>query len=120
MRFARRSFRAALGAAAVAALLTLVALPASTVADPSCTDTWTGDAGTEAWQTAANWSTDSVPGSGDVVCIGVGTTVQITGGTNQVGSLQDEGSLEISGGSLELTGSSEATSVVSLTLSGGR
>ena len=106
-----------LGVAATA--LALAALPASTIADPSCTDTWTGGAGTEVWQTAANWSTGSVPGSGDIACVGSGVTVQVTSGTNQAGSLQDEGGLDISGGSLELESSSEASSTASLTLSGG-
>src|ERR1700691_1840844 len=101
------------------ALLALAVVPASTIADPSCTDTWTGGAGTELWQTPANWSTGSAPGSSDIACIGSGVTVQVTAGTNQAGSLQDEGSLAVSGGSLELAGSSEASSVASLTLSGG-
>ena len=115
MRFATRP----LVTAAIAVALTLVVLPASTIADPSCTDTWTGGAGTEVWQTAANWSTGSVPGSGDIACVGSGVTVQVTGGSNQAASLQDEGGLDISGGSLELTSSSEASSTASLTVSGG-
>jgi RHS repeat-associated protein len=106
-------------AAVAATTLALAALPTSTIADPTCTDTWTGGAGTEVWQTATNWSTSSVPGSGDVACIGTGVTVQVTGDTNQAGSLRDEGSLAISGGSLELTSSSEASSAAALTLSGG-
>lgn len=104
---------------ALVAILALIVLPASTVADPSCTDTWTGGAGTTIWQTAENWSTGAIPSSSDAACIGSGVTVQVTGGTNQVGSLQGEGSLTISGGSLELASSTEASSVESLTLSGG-
>jgi hypothetical protein len=104
---------------AVLVMLAFVALPASTVADPTCTDTWTGDAGDGLWQTDGNWSLSAVPSSADVACIGSGVTVQITEGANQVGSVQDEGSLDISGGSLELTGSAEASNVASLTLSGG-
>ncbi len=106
-------------ASAAATALALAVLPTSTIADPTCTDTWTGGAGTEVWQTATNWSTGSVPGSGDIACVGSGVTVQVTSGTNQAGSLQDEGSLVISGGSLELENSSEASSAASLTLSGG-
>jgi len=56
----------------------LAALPAATSADPSCTDTWTGDAGDGLWQTAGNWSTESAPSSSDVACIGSGVTVHIT------------------------------------------
>jgi RHS repeat-associated protein len=97
----------------------LVALPAATSADPTCTDTWTGGAGDGLWQTAANWSTESVPSSSDVACIGSGVTVHVTGGTNQAGVLTDEGILVISGGSLELASSTEASNVESLTLGGG-
>jgi len=97
----------------------LAALPAATSADPSCTDTWTGDAGDGLWQTAGNWSTESAPSSSDVACIGSGVTVHITEGTNQAALLKDEGTLEISGGSLELASATEASSVESLTLSGG-
>jgi RHS repeat-associated protein len=99
--------------------MAFAALPGSTSADPSCTDTWTGTAGDASWQTAENWSTDSVPGSGDVACIGLGTTVHVTGGANQAAVLKDEGTLEISGGSLELVSSTEVSSVESLMLSGG-
>jgi RHS repeat-associated protein len=113
MRLARWLFGVA------ATVLALAVLPASTIADPSCTDTWTGGAGTEVWQTAANWSTGSAPGSGDIACVGSGVTVQVTSGTNQAASLQDEGGLDISGGSLELESPSEASSTASLTLSGG-
>ncbi|MGH2904903.1 MAG: hypothetical protein ACRDK7_15175 [Solirubrobacteraceae bacterium] len=96
----------------------LVELPAATSADPTCTVTWTGTAGDGSWQTAENWSTDSVPSSSDVACIGSGTTVHVTGGSNAVGTLLDEGTLDISSGSLELAGS-EASRTASLALSGG-
>jgi YD repeat-containing protein len=96
----------------------LVALPAATSADPTCTDTWTGGASDGLWQSAGNWST-GVPSSSDVACIGSGVSVQVSGGTNQVGSVQDEGALTISGGSLELTDASNASSVTSLELQGG-
>jgi len=105
--------------ATVLVVSVLIALPASTAADPSCTDTWTGAAGDGLWQTAENWSTSAVPDSSDVVCIGSGVTVHVTGGTNQASELQDEGTLEISGGSLELASSTEASSVESLTVDGG-
>jgi hypothetical protein len=94
-------------------------LPASTSADPGCTDSWSGDAGDGLWESAANWSTDSVPSSGDAVCISSGVTVEITSGTNQAGSVQDEGALEIAGGKLELTDSTEQSNVNSLTVQAG-
>jgi RHS repeat-associated protein len=104
---------------ALLAIIALAALPAGTSADPGCTDSWTGDAGDGLWQSAGNWSMESVPSADDVVCIGSGTTVQVTGGTNHAGSLQDEGSLDITGGSLELTSASEASRVGSLVVQSG-
>jgi RHS repeat-associated protein len=82
----------------------------------SCSDTWTGEAGSNSWRTAENWSTGNVPTSSDRVCIASGTTVDITGGANAVGSIAGEGGLAISGGSLELAEASTST-VASLTLS---
>ncbi len=56
MRFAGWS-----AGAMVLVVSVLIALPASTAADPGCTDSWTGTAGDGLWQTAENWSTSSVP-----------------------------------------------------------
>jgi len=118
------SHRRVLGASGVG-LLTVVLLgmlilvPGRTAADPTCTDSWTGAAGDGLWRTAENWSTSAVPDSSDVVCIGSGVTVRVTGGADQAGVLSDEGILEISGGSLELASSTEVSRVESLTLSSG-
>jgi Ig domain of plant-specific actin-binding protein/Bacterial Ig-like domain len=87
------------------------------IAEPSCTDSWTGGDDGD-WQDPANWSTGSVPGPSDIACVGTGITVQVTGGTNQTGALQDEGGLVISGGSLELADATITSTVTSLTLSG--
>ncbi len=106
-----------LGAAIV--MGAVVALPASASAEASCTVTWTGAAGDGLWQSAGNWSTSSVPGTSDVVCIGSGVTVEVTAGVDHAGSLQDLGSLVISGGSLELADASTASSVAALTMQGG-
>ena len=96
----------------------MVLAPAGASAEPLCTDTWTGPAeGT--WQTAANWSTGKVPSSTDVACIEAGKTVKVTEGANQTGVVQGEGTLVISGGSLEVTNALEASSIHSLTQSGG-
>jgi hypothetical protein len=97
----------------------LVLLPARGSASGSCTDKWTGGAGDGLWQTAGNWSTSTVPNSTDVVCIGSGAMVQVSASVNHAGVLQSEGVLMISGGSLELASTSEASSAASLTLSGG-
>jgi hypothetical protein len=60
-----------------------------------------------------------VPGSSDVVCIGSGTTVKVTEGSAVAGSLEDQGSLEVTGGSLELTDASMMSNVSSFILNGG-
>ncbi len=98
--------------------LSLVVLPASASAEPLCTDSWTG-AAEGSWQTASNWSKEEVPGSSDVVCIGSGKTVQVTGGSNQASSVQGEGVLAISGGTLELVAGLETSSIGGLAVSGG-
>ena len=101
-------------------LVLLLAWPALSAgpaaAEPTCTDPWTGGAGTESWTASANWTT-GVPGPSDVACIGPGVTVQVTSGSNSVGSIQDEGSLVISGGSLAVSDESATSSVGSLSLS---
>ncbi len=105
----------------LAALLTVALLivgPANAAAEPLCTDTWTGPS-EGSWQTASNWSANAVPTSSDVVCVGSGSTVQVSGGTNYAGSIQDEGSLVLSGGSLELASALEASSVAGLSLGEG-
>jgi hypothetical protein len=92
--------------------------PSVASAEPLCTDTWTG-ASEGTWQTASNWSTGKVPGSGDVACIGAGKTVQVTSGANVAGVLEDEGALVLRGGSLELASALEESAVHALTVSGG-
>jgi RHS repeat-associated protein len=104
----------------LAALLVavIVLMPASASAESLCTDTWVGPAeGT--WQTAADWSTGGVPTFTDVACIGAGKTVKVTEGTNQTGVVQGEGTLVISGGSLELANALEKSSMNGFTVSGG-
>ena len=98
--------------------LSLVMLPASASAEPLCTDSWTG-AAEGSWQTASNWSKEEVPGSSDVVCIGSGKTVQVTGGSNQASSVQGEGTLAVSGGSLELVDALETSGIAGLGIGGG-
>jgi hypothetical protein len=100
-------------------MVALLALPGGVSAEPSCTDTWTGGASDGLWQSAGNWSTASVPSSSDIVCIGSGTTVEVTEGSAVAGSLEDKGSLELYGGSLELTDAGTMSNVNSLTLEGG-
>lgn len=54
----------------------------------SCTDIWTGGAGTTDWATAGNWSTGVVPDAAGVdACIPGGTTVVDQNATVQLGEL---------------------------------
>ncbi len=114
--------RARFGSGSVAFLVVLLVVaavaPAGASAEPLCTDTWVGASAGE-WQTAGNWSTGKVPSSSDVVCIGSGTTVTVSEGSRQASVLSDKGTLVLSGGSLELGGTLEPSSVNGLTMSGG-
>ncbi len=83
-----------------------------------CTNTWVGPAEGN-WETTADWSLGTVPSSSDVACLGVGKTVDVTGGANHAGVLQDEGTVVVSGGSLELASALEASSAVTLSVLGG-
>jgi RHS repeat-associated protein len=91
---------------------------ASASAESLCTNTWTGPSEGE-WTTAGDWSTGAVPTSTSVACIGSGDTVNVTGGTNQAGVVQGDGTLAISGGSLEVASALEVSRIASLTLAGG-
>jgi RHS repeat-associated protein len=97
-----------------------LALAAPSLADPSCTITWTGAAGDGLWSTAANWSSASVPGASDVVCIGSGETVAVAGGSAAAATvLADGATVRVSAGSLALSGTSNVSRVGTLLLSGG-
>jgi RHS repeat-associated protein len=81
-----------------------------------CTDTYDGPSG-GLWQTPSNWSTGNIPTSSDVACVGPGTTVDVTGGTNAAGVLLDQGGLAMLGGSLELSSPAELVSIPGLEVS---
>jgi RHS repeat-associated protein len=100
-------------------LVALAMVPAGASAEPLCTDKWTGGS-SGSWQTASNWSTGKVPTSADVACVGVGVTVEVSGGANAAGVLADEGTLVLRGGSLELADALEESTVHAFTASGGR
>lgn len=109
--------RKAVWLASLAALI-LMALMLPAMASAACSKSWVGP--TEGvWQTAADWSPEGVPTSSDVVCIGVADVVRVTEGSNQAGVVLDEGGLSVLGGSLEVSSTAEASSVGTLTVSGG-
>ncbi len=99
-------------------LAVVLVLTAGASAESLCTDTWTGP-GEGNWTTAEDWSTGKVPTSTDVACIGSGKTVDVTVGTNQTGVVQGEGTLVISGGSLEVANVLEVSSIATLSVTGG-
>ena len=102
-----------------AVLLTTAFLALATSARAAeCTDTWTGPSGGE-WQLAENWSAEHVPTSEDVACIPKESTAKVTEGTHFAELLQGEGRLTITGGSLGLLGSGEASNIGMLHLTGG-
>ncbi|MGC1164797.1 MAG: hypothetical protein WA862_01680, partial [Solirubrobacterales bacterium] len=100
-------------------LLLTPAFPSSASA-AECTNTWTGPA-EGPWTTAANWSAGHAPTESEVACIGSGKTVNVSSGTNQAGVVQGEGTVRISGGSLQLiTVPAEAvSSLATLKMTGG-
>jgi RHS repeat-associated protein len=98
----------------VAGLLSLPAVASAA----ECTDTWTGPA-EGSWNTAEDWSLGTVPTSSDVVCIGPKTTVTSFEAGNKAGVLQVKGTLLISSGSVEVTNTSEASSVTTFKMTGG-
>lgn len=87
-------------------------------AESLCTDTWVGPA-EGSWSTTANWSTGKTPVSTDVACIGAGKTVKVAEGTNQAGVVQGEGTLVLSGGSLELVNALEPSTISTFKQEGG-
>jgi len=103
----------------VVLLIGVLALaPAGASAEPLCTDTWTGPAEGE-WLTAGDWSTGKVPTSASVACIGSGKTVKVTESASETGVVQGEGTLSITGGTLEVANALEASKISTLALSSG-
>jgi hypothetical protein len=78
---------------------------------------WTGGAGTDNWDTAANWNTDSLPGSGDSVTIPSGATVvHSDNDSDSVEGLTSSGTLSVTAGTLAIASASTAST---LTINGG-
>ncbi len=84
-------------------------------ADPASVVTWDGGAGTNLWSDKANWSGDTLPGAGDAVQIPAGASV-VFSTTASVDSVQVDGSLTMTTGTLTLASDSTAAT---FTMSGG-
>jgi autotransporter-associated beta strand protein len=79
---------------------------------------WTGSAGDNNWDTPGNWSTDSVPGSGDDVTIDIAANIVHSDDvTDSINSLTTTEPLTISGGTLSIA--SASTIGGALTINGG-
>ena len=90
------------------------------------TITWTGGAGTNAWGTAANWDLNREPGtpgneSDDVVIPNVGAAANVTfsANTRTIKTLTAQKPFVLSGGTLNITDTTNGSTAVNFTLSGG-
>ncbi len=77
----------------IALVVLAVGAPAASAA---CDRTWNGSTGD--WSTGANWTPASVPGPGDVACIGSGTATYTGGSPTTVAGI------ELTGGTVDGTG----------------
>ena len=77
---------------------------------------WTGAGGDNNWDTAANWSTDSVPGPADDVTIAIAANVVHSNSvTDSINSLTSAEPLTISGGTLSIAAASSINNTLSMT-----
>lgn len=72
----------------------------------SCTSYFDGGAGDGLWQSAANWSGDTLPGSSDTVCIGEAFDVTLSAGLQSIHHMRNFGSLTMQSGQLVLAAAS--------------
>ena len=105
----------------LATALLAVAAASDSIAQPTCTITWDGGAApaSNSWHDAANWTGDVLPGPTDRVSIPANTTVEVSQDAGSVLTVQSQGTLAISGGSLTLTDTTETSTTATLTQSGG-
>jgi fibronectin-binding autotransporter adhesin len=125
------SVRRLLTRCAPALAVLLVAVPAASafgsaptragVCTAFATKTWDGGAGTNSWSAAANWAPDGIPGQSDLVCIpaSTGLTVTYASGTTSIASLESDGPLQVSGGTLNITSRARPSQLRNLKLLGG-
>jgi hypothetical protein len=88
----------------------------------TCTINWTGTAGDHQWTTTTNWNPVRVPTTSDYACVPstYTQTVILSTGTNVVNGVNLQGSgFQISGGSLELTDSTQSSAINNFAFSSG-
>ena len=78
MTYCRALIRLALVCGFGLAGLATAGLGTAYASSPTCSVSWTGNAGNGLWNTASNWSTHKVPGPGSDVCILTLATVNAT------------------------------------------
>jgi RHS repeat-associated protein len=91
-------------------------LPALASAE-TCTNTWTGPEKGN-WSEASHWSAGHAPTAADIACVAA-AEVEVTEGANHAAYLDGEGTLELAGGSLELTGLGTASTISALLVDDG-
>jgi hypothetical protein len=101
----------------VLALIPFGALPQPV--PPACTISFDGGGGSAAWNAAANWDPDVLPGPADHACIGASFTVVHSTGADSVQTLQVDGGLTMSGGTLSPTSAADDSWIVEFTQTGG-
>jgi len=112
-----------IAAAAPAGLVAVRPLSGSTIgpAAAGCPGTiqFDNSAGTGLWQTAANWSTDILPGPADDVCIPAGKNVTLSALAHTISTLyvEADGALTVTNGTLTLGAASQVNGT--LTMRGG-
>lgn len=102
---------------ALVASAVLVGALATTASAAECTDTFTG-AAEGLWKWAPNWSAGHVPTSSDVACIPSGKTPQVSEIAAQAAVVQGEGAILVSSSSLEITSTTAASTIATMTLKG--
>jgi RHS repeat-associated protein len=88
----------------------------SLIEEHACSTVFLPATGT--WATASNWSTNTVPGAMDDVCIPSGRTAQVTSNASSVASVQGGGTLTL-GDHLGITSTSSVSRIARLTMYAG-
>ena len=87
----------------------------TTVVPQTCI-TFDNDSGDGLWTTATNWSGDMLPGPANCVVIPAGLTAALTTGAQMVDSLTVDGTLNISGGSLDTASAFTVTGTLNVSV----